>query len=269
MAESSFEAYMTLAALAVLTDKLRLGTAVSSVTHRHPAVLAKQVVTLDMVSGGRAVLGIGRGWAEDEHTAYGLPFGSARQRSEELEDAVSICRSMFTEERSSFHGRHFQVVDAHNVPLPLSPFGPPIMIGGAGRKFTLPLVARFADIYNPGYGDPLLVSEVFSHLDALCRQYGRNPGTIWRTQLKPVAIGSTPESAQGLWSDVERRMLEQYDPITGTHRDVVDQLRPYVEAGVEGFIAVVPYGGTTPEHIERVAAALDEVLPAARAIELA
>jgi alkanesulfonate monooxygenase SsuD/methylene tetrahydromethanopterin reductase-like flavin-dependent oxidoreductase (luciferase family) len=228
-------------------------------------VLAKQVVTIDMVSEGRAVLGIGRGWAEDEHEAYGIPFGSARRRSEELEETLLVCRSMFTQERTSFHGKHLQV-EALNVPIALSPFGPPIMVGGSGPKFTLPLVARYADICNSGYGDPEQVKEVFAYVDGLCEEYGRDPSTLWRTQLKPISVGPTRAAAEEGWSDVERRMLERYGPITGTHREVVDQLRPYVDVGVGGFVAVMPYGGMTPDHIERVAAALDEVLPAPRAI---
>jgi F420-dependent oxidoreductase-like protein len=261
--EASLEAYTTLAALGAVTDRLRLGTSVASVTHRHPPILAKQIVTIDVISHGRAVLGIGWGWSEAEHAAYGLEFDSARQRSEQLEEAVLICRSMFTEPRTSFDGRYFQVADAMNVPLPLSRFGPPVMIGGAGKRFTLPLVARLADICNPK-GSPEQLKENLAELERLCAQYGRDPDTLWRTQLKSISVGATHEAAEDQWSDVERRMMD--DLVTGTHDEVVEQLGRYVELGLDGLMAILPYAGCTPEHIERVAAALDEVLPPAREV---
>jgi alkanesulfonate monooxygenase SsuD/methylene tetrahydromethanopterin reductase-like flavin-dependent oxidoreductase (luciferase family) len=151
------------------------------------------VVTIDLISGGRAVLGIGWGWAEREHRAYGLEFHSPRVRSEELEEAVLICRSMFTEPITSFAGKHFQVTEARNVPLPLTPEGPPVMIGGRGRRFTLPLVARLADISNTK-GDPVQLKEIFAELDRLCREVGRDPSTLWRTQMKPIAVGGVEPS---------------------------------------------------------------------------
>jgi F420-dependent oxidoreductase-like protein len=257
--ETSLEAYTTLAALAVVTSTLRLGTSVTSVTHRHPPILAKQIVTIDVISGGRAVLGIGWGWSESEHKAYGLDFPTARVRSEQLEEAVLICRSMFTEPSTTFTGRHFQVVDALNVPLPLSPQGPPVMIGGSGKRFTLPLVARLADISNTK-GTFAELKEILAELDRLCDEVGRDPRTLWRTQMKPIAVGPTSQAAENLWSDVELRML--FPPlITGTHKEVVDQLRPYTEIGLDGFQAILPFAGCTPQHIERVAEAMHAALP--------
>jgi F420-dependent oxidoreductase-like protein len=260
LGETSLEAYTTLAALAVETRTLRLGTSVTSVTHRHPPIQAKQVVTIDVISGGRAVLGIGWGWSEKEHKAYGLEFHSARVRSEELEEAVLICRSMFTEPITSFAGKHFQVTDARNVPLPLSPQGPPVMIGGRGRRFTLPLVARLADISNTK-GDPEQLKEIFAELDRLCREIGRNPSSLWRTQMKPIAVGSSGQGTGDLWSDLEHRMMDEYSLLGGTRKEIVEELRPYVDVGLDGLLVILPFAGCTPDHIGRVADAVDTALP--------
>jgi alkanesulfonate monooxygenase SsuD/methylene tetrahydromethanopterin reductase-like flavin-dependent oxidoreductase (luciferase family) len=166
---------------------------------------------------------------------------------------------MFTEPSTTFEGRHFQVVDAINVPLPLSPDGPPVMIGGSGKRFTLPLVARLADISNTK-GTLEQLKEIFAELDRLCQEVGRDPGTLWRTQMKPIAVASSHEAAEDLWSDIERRML--FPPlITGTQREVADQLRPYVDLGLDGFQAILPFAGCTPDHIEQVADAVRAALP--------
>ena len=147
------EGYTLLGALAVRTDSVQLGTLVTGVTYRNPAMLAKIVTTLDVISKGRAVLGIGAAWHDVEHDALGFDFPPVKERMDRLEEAVQICRAMFREETPTFEGRYYSIDDARNVPRPIQAGGPPIMIGGGGEKRTLRLVAQYADMCNVT-GDP-------------------------------------------------------------------------------------------------------------------
>src|SRR5450759_5535510 len=146
--EPMLEAYTTLGALAARTNRVLLGTMVSGVTYRNPALLAKTVTTLDTISRGRAVLGIGAAWNESEHIGYGFDFPPIGERMELLDEALHICKLMFTEERPSFEGTHYRIERALNSPRPIQPGGPQILIGGSGERKTLRLVARYADISN-------------------------------------------------------------------------------------------------------------------------
>src|SRR5256886_11313826 len=127
--EPMLEAYTLLGGIAARTSRATLGTMVTGVTYRNPALLAKIVTTLDIVSSGRAILGIGAAWNEDEHRGYGFDFPPAGERLERLEEAVQICRAMFTEEAPSFRGKFYRIEEAINSPRPLTPGGPPILIG--------------------------------------------------------------------------------------------------------------------------------------------
>jgi len=127
------EAYTTLGAIAARTSKVRLGTLLTGVTYRNPAMLVKQVTTLDVISHGRAMLGIGAAWNEDEHKGYGIEFPPIKERMDRLEEALTIAKAMFTEDRPTFEGRYSRIDRALNVPRPLQPGGPPIMVGGSGE----------------------------------------------------------------------------------------------------------------------------------------
>ena len=139
--EPMLEGWMTLAALARETNKVRLGTLVTGVTYRNPALLAKETTTLDVISGGRAILGIGAAWNEVEHAGYGYDFPPIRERMDRLEEALAIAKAMFTEERATFHGTHYRIDAALNEPRPVQPAGPPILIGGGGEQRTLRIAA--------------------------------------------------------------------------------------------------------------------------------
>ena len=140
------EAWSTLAALARETNRVRLGTLVTGVTYRNPALLAKTATTLDVISGGRAILGLGAAWNEVEHDGYGFDFPPVRERMDRLDEALTIIRAMFTEERPTFEGRHYRVHEVLNVPRPIQPGGPRILVGGGGEQRTLRIAAKHADM---------------------------------------------------------------------------------------------------------------------------
>jgi len=144
--EPMMEAYTTLSALATQTSRVKLGTLVTGVTYRNPALLAKMVTTLDVISRGRAILGIGAAWNEDEHNGYGIEFPPIAQRMDRLDEALTIARLMFTEERPSFEGKYYRIDRALNVPRPVQPGGPKILVGGGGERRTLRLLAQHGDI---------------------------------------------------------------------------------------------------------------------------
>src|ERR1700716_911563 len=144
--EPMLEAYTTLSALAMQTSKVKLGTLVSGVTYRNPALLAKMVTTLDVISKGRAILGIGAAWNEDEHVGYGFEFPPIKERMDRLGEALTIAELMFTQDRPSFEGKHYRIVRALNVPRPVQPGGPKILVGGGGERRTLRLLAEHGGI---------------------------------------------------------------------------------------------------------------------------
>jgi F420-dependent oxidoreductase-like protein len=174
-----FEAYTLLGAFAVRTKSARLLALVSPVTLRNPALLAKAVTTLDVMSHGRAVLGIGAGWDAGEHEAYGLAFPATGERMDRLDEALTVCRSLFREQRPSFAGAYYKLHEAWNSPKPIA--GEiPILIGGGGERRTLKLVAQHADACNV-FGDATMLRHKFDVLDRHCREIGRDPSEITKT----------------------------------------------------------------------------------------
>ena len=181
---------------------MQLGTLVTGVTYRNPSLLAKQIATLDSLSGGRAILGIGAAWYEEEHEAYGWEFPPVRERFAMLREAVAICRGMFDEETFTYTGEHFHVVGARVVPRPLRRI--PIMIGGSGEKVTLRLVAELADLCNIG-GTAPVVTRKLAALDAHCDAIGRDPATVTRTAMVSLFVCANESDRDGL------RQLVGYD----------------------------------------------------------
>jgi F420-dependent oxidoreductase-like protein len=184
---SIFEAWTLLAGMAVATSRTRIGCMVTGNTYRHPAVLAKAAVTVDHLSGGRLEFGLGAGWAENEHTMLGLPFGTARNRADWLEEACEVIRSLWTQQRTSFDGSHYKLTDAVAEPKPVQRPHPPIWIGGSGRQRTLRITARYADVWNAAGGSPDEVAEVSAVLDQRCAEIGRDPAQIRRSVQLRVA----------------------------------------------------------------------------------
>lgn len=186
------ECYTTLAALAQHTDTVRLAALVTGNTYRNPAVLAKIITALDHVSHGRATLGIGAGWFELEHDAFGIPFNTFGERFEKLEEALNIILPMLRDERPTLRGKHYTVVDAINSPAPISRI--PVMIGGSGEQKTLRMVAQYADESNL----ICTVEEIPRKLEALaahCERLGRDRSEIAVTKLVMMVIGRTHDEA--------------------------------------------------------------------------
>jgi F420-dependent oxidoreductase-like protein len=199
--EPMLEGYTSLGFLAGQTERMRLGLLVTGVTYRHPGLLAKIVTTLDVLSGGRAMLGIGAAWYQREHDALGVPFPPIRERFERLEEALQICGQMWSDDNGPYQGRHYQLAETICEPRPIQQPRPPILIGGTGERKTLRLVARYADACNLAIRD---VGEAQHKLDVLarhCDAEGRDPSTIKKT----VVSGEDPlPRVDGFLSDMEQ-----------------------------------------------------------------
>ena len=187
--EPMLEGYTTLGFLAAHTRTTELQLLVTGVTYRHPGLLAKIVSTLDVLSGGRAALGMGAAWYEREHAALGVPFPPLAERFERLEEALRIVHQMWSGDDGPFHGRHYRLAETINSPQPLSRPHPPIMVGGSGERKTLRLVARYADACNLFASDPAAVTAKLEVLRAHCEREGRDYDTIRRTILVPGPDG--------------------------------------------------------------------------------
>jgi alkanesulfonate monooxygenase SsuD/methylene tetrahydromethanopterin reductase-like flavin-dependent oxidoreductase (luciferase family) len=212
--------------------------------------LAKQVTTLDVISNGRAILGIGAAWHDTEHDAMGFDFPPVKERMDRLEEAVQICRAMFTEETPTFDGKYYRVRDVHNVPRPIQPGGPKIMIGGGGEKRTLKLVAQYADMCNIS-GDVATIRHKLGVLREHCATIGRDPSEITVTRLGTLMItNSAQETEQTREFLVQAAGAEAAAGFTvGEENEVVQQVGELVEAGVETLIFNMPM--SDPEGVDR------------------
>jgi F420-dependent oxidoreductase-like protein len=236
------EAYTLLGGLAARTRRVKLGTLVTGVTYRNPALLAKMVTTLDIISSGRAMLGLGAAWYEEEHEALGFDFPPARERLDRLEDALQICRAMFTEETPSFAGKHYRIDKALNIPRPLQQNGPRIMVGGSGEKRTLRLVAQYADMCNIN-GSPDTIRHLLEVLRGHCADVGRDPAEVTTTRLGSLFLTSSAEEAEqtsGFLRDAAGADFEERFTV-GDPGAVIDQVGALVDAGLDELIFNLPF----------------------------
>jgi F420-dependent oxidoreductase-like protein len=210
------ESHTTLGFIAGHTSRAGLGTLVTGVTYRHPGVLVKQATALDVLSGGRAWLGIGAAWFEREHLGLGVPFPSVSERFERLEEALQIALQMWSDNDGPYRGKHYQLAETLNSPQPLTKPHPPILIGGSGEKKTLRLVARYADACNL-FGDPPTVRHKLEVLRQHCDAEGRNYDDIEKTVYFAIDVGADGSEA----------------------RRVVQQLGALAEAGVQTAIGAL------------------------------
>jgi F420-dependent oxidoreductase-like protein len=191
----SLEAWTLLAGLARETSRIRLGTLVTGMTHRHPSVLAAEVVTVDHLSGGRVECAIGAAWNEPEHRELGIPFPSRAERMDRLEEGVQVLRLLFTEENVTFDGRFYRLEDATYRPKPVQQPHPPIWVGGEGRRRTLPIAGRYADAWHGWARDAAELAEMTAVIDAAAEGSGRDPASILRASSLSI---SEP------WDEVKR-----------------------------------------------------------------
>ncbi|MCA1834057.1 MAG: TIGR03560 family F420-dependent LLM class oxidoreductase [Actinobacteria bacterium] len=234
------EAYTTLGALAAVTQRVRLGALVTGVTYRNPAFLAKAVTTLDVISQGRAICGLGAAWHDLEHEAFGYEFPPAGERLSRLEEALQICRAMFTQEVASFDGTYYTIKDLRNVPRPVTEGGPPIMIGGGGEKRTLKLVAQYGDMCN-FFGDPDTFRRKVSILHQHCEDAGRDPDEVMVTRLSTLIPTESPEQTEQMTKmagAVPGRDVRAMN--IGQEKEIIVQLEELTDAGVDYFIFNMP-----------------------------
>jgi F420-dependent oxidoreductase-like protein len=248
--EPILEAYTLLGALAARTEQVRLGTLVTGVTYRNPALLAKMVTTLDVISKGRAVLGIGAAWYEPEHIGLGFEFPPVGERMDRLAEAVQVCRALFREEEPSFDGAYYRIAGARNVPRPLQPGGPPIMIGGNGERRTLRLVARYADMCNVT-GGPDTLAHKLEVLRNHCADVGRDVAEITTTRMGTLVLTPDADETARVRSFLSGLMGDEFDEqfIVGEPDDVVPAVERLVATGVDCLIFNMPL--SDPEAVRR------------------
>jgi F420-dependent oxidoreductase-like protein len=251
--EPMLEAYTALGALASATEKVQLSTLVTGNTYRNPTLLAKAITTLDVVSGGRAVLGIGAGWFELEHQQLGFEFATFTERFEKLEEALQIIVPMIDGERPTFSGKWYQTENATNEPRYREHI--PVMLGGSGEKKTFSLAARYADHLNV----LAPMSELPHKVEVLkqrCDEAGRDPSTLKTSTLLTVVLDG---------HDTQRDIAEATGgrAVRGTAEQVAEQIKTNVlDVGIDGVIVNLPTHGYTPGVITEVGEALRPLVSA-------
>jgi F420-dependent oxidoreductase-like protein len=264
------EAYTLLGALAAATSSVRLGALVTGNTYRNPAILAKTVTTLDIVSQGRAQLGIGCGWFELEHDAFGIPFNTFSERFEKLEEALAIILPMLRGERPSLAGEHYTVVDAINEPTPISTI--PVMIGGSGERKTLRMVAQYADMGNLTC-EPSDVPRKVEALAGHCERLGRDRGEITLSWNRVACVAPTTAESEaerdtylarrGMnWADMpdEIRTMIEGMIVVGDPDTVGARFEEWKGLGLDGFTVSMPANGHLPERVELLGQVLSKVV---------
>ena len=231
----TLEGWTLLAALAVETSRLRMGTLVTGITHRLPAVLFKQAVTVDHISGGRLILGVGAAWAEDEHSAHGIPFPSPKVRVDMFEEAMEINRLLETQDLTTFEGENYQV---HELPFEPKPVKGhiPVMMGTSGKRM-LRNVARYADYWDSSQTPqalPRLAAQVAEH----CEEFGRDPSEIRRAISAYFGPASNPHAPVLVWEDRSAAEIEA---------DLREHVKAYADVGVRSFLFNLPYEGPNEE----------------------
>lgn len=213
-----FEGWTLLSALAAQTKRLRVGVLVTGNTYRHPALLAKMTATVDHVSQGRLILGLGAGWFEPDHTAYGIPFFTAGERARRVAETVEVLRRLFLQQQSTFTGRYYQLQEAPFAPRCLQQPYPPLLIGGMGIKRLQPLAARYANLWHCSVedADPTATKTVCARFDEVCHQVGRNP------------------------QEVEKVISLDYEQLTEPTATVRRWIAALVEAGIRYFVLTLP-----------------------------
>ena len=224
------EAWTLMAATAAVTERLGIGTLVLCNSYRNPALLAKMAASLDHVSNGRFLLGLGAGWMDEEYRGYGYPFPTARVRIEQLDEALAIIKLLFKEPRASFQGKYYAISDAVNNPKPVQQPHPPILIGGAGEKRLLRLVAEHADIWNCPNNAALALEHKLEVLRQHCSAFGRDPASIEVSEQTIVVLGRTEKDLQAKLRFAKRALGAVFDIDKTALRGTPDQLIEAIQA---------------------------------------
>lgn len=245
--KDSLEMIVSETYLADHTQRIHFGPMVAPVSFREPTLLARQAAAIDDLSGGRFILGLGAGWQEREHTLFGHDLGDVPTRMARLEEALEVMTSLLrSDEPVTFEGKYFQLRGATLLPRPQRPGGPRILIGGNGKKRTLPLVARYADVWNGVFLTPDVYRELNTHLDTLLQQAGRQPSAVRRTMMTALFFSKDRESLERRVSEFKEQRSElanlsleealqtlQARMLIGTPDQLVGQIQAYVAAGAE------------------------------------
>jgi F420-dependent oxidoreductase-like protein len=240
--DDALECWTLMAALARETSTLRFGTLVACNGYRHPSLVAKMASSLDHISNGRLEFGLGAGWYEQEFTAYGYEFPGIGARLQQLDEALQICKLMWTEEKATFHGKHFRVQEAWCNPKPVQKPHPPIMVGGGGEKVLLRIVAKHADRWNFG-GTFDEFRTKLAVLESHCRAIGRDPATIEKSWFGNIVIEADEERLQRRLAKRAQRLGAAADQlqdrmIVGTPAAVIRRIQEFVAIGVTHFVAM-------------------------------
>jgi alkanesulfonate monooxygenase SsuD/methylene tetrahydromethanopterin reductase-like flavin-dependent oxidoreductase (luciferase family) len=242
------ECWTTLSALAASTSRLRLGSLVLGATYRHPAVVASMAATLDQVSGGRVILGVGAGWQPNEHAAYGIDLPDVGERLDAFEEACGVIRSLLDNPRTSAPGPRYPMVDAPCDPHPVQA-RLPLLVGGGGERRTLPIASLHADIWH-AWADPDSFARKNSLLDVLCVEQGRDP-----LDLARATGGTVTVSAGGRWNPAAHDA-----DVGGGIEEVAEQLLRFQEAGADEFIVRDDAAGSTVGHTMTLIDVLTELV---------
>jgi len=228
------EAFVSLGAIAAATTRIRIGELVVGAPYRNPALLAKMCATLDVVSHGRSIVGLGAGWYAPEFVAYGWPFPSVRARLAMLEEAVQVVDRLLTQRPATFRGTYYTVENAYNEPPPVQRPRPPLLIGGSGEQVTLRLVARYADMCNVD-GDPATVARRFAVLRRHCAAVGRPFEAITRSNSASVLLARDAAAVAA-----KRARFPAFRGLSGTPGEVIAGLKGYADAGSQYVTLHVP-----------------------------
>lgn len=237
--EPMLESWTTLSVVAGLTTKIKLGTLVTGIMYRYPAILAKVAATLDVLSKGRLFMGIGAAWNEEESNAYGIHFPAASERMSRLEEAIQIIRKMWTEEPSaSFNGIYYQIRNAYCNPKPIQKPSPPILVGGSGERKTLKIVAKYADACNL-FGSAETVKRKLNILKEHCKSVGRDYNSILKTKLSIIVVEDEKQTSEKKIEQIFKGMPEEQIrefAIYGTPEDVLRQIESFEQVGIQYLI---------------------------------
>ena len=258
------ESWATLAGLARETERIRLGTLVTSATFRLPGPLAIAVAEVDAMSGGRVELGLGAGWFEEEHRAYGIPFPDTRERFDRLEEQLAIVTGLWTTpvgERFDFQGRHYQLTNSPALPKPVQRPRPPVIVGGLGKRRTPALAARYADEFNVSFAPLSDFETLVGAVTAACEKADRDPSTMTWSTAQVLCCGEDEETYQRRAAAIGRQPEElRANGVAGTVSEVTDKLGTFADAGAQRvYLQVLDLSDL--DHLRLVA---EEVAPAFR-----